>query len=290
MNLTSNSFKARIIVTSEQQGSRTYDLNDGEKLNLGREPSNDIVIQDNRVSRVHACFFCRGTKCFASDLYSRNGTIVNGEPLVGDLELHNKDVINIGSSVIVIEIGPSESKQIKDEVTSTGGFSNVKIASAMFRFTNPVTPLQWATLENAIKSKSGQILLRNSTWVVAGWPGHSLSKMASESLSNSHEILRQLQAGNVSLNIFVFTLSALLEGLDRNWKVDLLGDPKKICMEINEILNTFTMPLMAEQSIVKRLPAEWKTEIVATYRMKNDFQPRTVYNIVSDANGAILEK
>jgi Nif-specific regulatory protein len=78
-------------------------------LSLGRDASNGLPISDPSVSRRH-CLIRREAASFkVRDLDSRNGTLVNGEP-VKDHWLHHLDEIAVGDSVFrfLIEDDPEK--------------------------------------------------------------------------------------------------------------------------------------------------------------------------------------
>lgn len=53
----------------------------GERLTIGRQQGNDVVLPDQRVSRRHALIECQGEVCHIVDLASSNGTYIGGERL-----------------------------------------------------------------------------------------------------------------------------------------------------------------------------------------------------------------
>ncbi|HYR27831.1 MAG TPA: FHA domain-containing protein, partial [Thermoanaerobaculia bacterium] len=66
-------------------------------ITIGRDRSNDIVIEAQDVSRQHARVERReNAEWWITDLASRNGTRRNGEPLKGTVTLVNGDLIAIG--------------------------------------------------------------------------------------------------------------------------------------------------------------------------------------------------
>ncbi len=67
---------------------------------VGRAPGADIVIGNSFVSGRHARFQLMGQNLFVEDLGSRNGTAINGAPIVEPVALKNKDVVNIGDVAI----------------------------------------------------------------------------------------------------------------------------------------------------------------------------------------------
>jgi transcriptional regulator of acetoin/glycerol metabolism len=77
------------------------------RIDIGRNPDLDVVIDDARVSRSHAALVPRraGEAWELHDLGARNGTWVNGGRISKHL-LSNNDVIRVGSVTMIIEFGP----------------------------------------------------------------------------------------------------------------------------------------------------------------------------------------
>lgn len=73
-------------------------------LTLGRDVSNDIVINDAEVSRNHARLTAQSGSFLMEDLASTNGTFVNGQRLIGPKLLNAGDVVGLGETV-VLEFG-----------------------------------------------------------------------------------------------------------------------------------------------------------------------------------------
>ena len=69
------------------------------RVRIGRDPDNDLVLEDLQVSRRHAELLGTGERWELRDLGSHNGTYVNGRP-VTTAELSPGDVIGIGAHVL----------------------------------------------------------------------------------------------------------------------------------------------------------------------------------------------
>ncbi|MEV0292914.1 BTAD domain-containing putative transcriptional regulator [Nocardia sp. NPDC050710] len=76
-------------------------------LRIGREPDNDVVIEDSRVSRKHARILHREDGVFIRDRDSANGVYVNGAPIGADTALSDGDVIRVGSTILYYEMRDS---------------------------------------------------------------------------------------------------------------------------------------------------------------------------------------
>lgn len=76
----------------------TYDVAGG--ANIGRSRSSRIPITDQFISTSHARVFRRGHFWFVEDLGSLNGTYVNGRRISGEQQLHLRDEIRVGETVL----------------------------------------------------------------------------------------------------------------------------------------------------------------------------------------------
>jgi len=71
---------------------------------IGRRPDNDIVLDDDDVSRYHAVVIDTGSGFVVSDLRSTNGVIVAGRRIRGSATLAHGDRIRIGSHEFTFEL------------------------------------------------------------------------------------------------------------------------------------------------------------------------------------------
>ena len=84
---------------------------EGDSKTVGREPSNDIVVENLLVSSYHARIDPAGNDYILTDLQSKNGTIVNGER-VTSTKLKNGDQILIGKHVLVFSLDLAEMEDV----------------------------------------------------------------------------------------------------------------------------------------------------------------------------------
>jgi hypothetical protein len=78
------------------RGGRELRALDSERLTVGTLESNDLFVDADGVSRVHAVFERFGDTWTLRDLGSRNGTFVNGGRIIGERALHSGDEILLG--------------------------------------------------------------------------------------------------------------------------------------------------------------------------------------------------
>jgi len=88
------------------QGGRELRALDSERMTVGTLESNDVVVDADGVSRVHAAFERFGDSWCVRDLGSRNGTFVNGGRVIGEQALHSGDEIRLGRLRLLFR-GPS---------------------------------------------------------------------------------------------------------------------------------------------------------------------------------------
>lgn len=88
----------RLVVRRGPQPNQVYELKE-DVINLGRDITNDIVINDREVSRHHLRLM-RGPEGYTiEDLGSTNGTFINGKRLSGASSLKNGDMVGLGETV-----------------------------------------------------------------------------------------------------------------------------------------------------------------------------------------------
>ena len=82
----------------EQQGKRLELA--GSRMGIGRETDNDLVLLDEGISRHHVRIERHKAGWLVMDVGSRNGTLLNGEPLHGVKRLKNGDLLKMGSTIV----------------------------------------------------------------------------------------------------------------------------------------------------------------------------------------------
>jgi hypothetical protein len=71
-------------------------------LKIGRSTSCDLVLDDELSSREHCEVRLDGNRLIVTDLGSRNGVLVNGEPIEREAELRHADCITVGRQQIMV--------------------------------------------------------------------------------------------------------------------------------------------------------------------------------------------
>ena len=96
---------------------------DSPRFTIGRLPENDLAIDDSNLSRRHAIIESFNESVQISDCGSQNGTLVNGKPIAGVVQLADGDVIVLGGSK-KIAVSMLRASAFSSEPISPANFSN----------------------------------------------------------------------------------------------------------------------------------------------------------------------
>jgi len=92
---------AYLVIREGSKWSDVFRLVPGQSVTVGRAPTNQIVIKDDRCSRNHLEVFTSGGEWILRDLDSRNGTLVGEMRVTSDWTLRPGNVVRIGHSQLV---------------------------------------------------------------------------------------------------------------------------------------------------------------------------------------------
>jgi pSer/pThr/pTyr-binding forkhead associated (FHA) protein len=80
-------------------------------LEIGRDPSVTLALEDDEVSRRHVRISQQGGQAVVEDLGSTNGTFVNEQPIEGPRTLQPGDRIRTGLTVLQLRTGEQVARQ-----------------------------------------------------------------------------------------------------------------------------------------------------------------------------------
>jgi len=89
---------AYLVIREGSKWTDVFRLVPGESVTIGRAPTNQIIVKDERCSRNHAEIFHAAGHWTLRDLKSRNGTIVGDQRVEADYQLQPGNVLRIGNS------------------------------------------------------------------------------------------------------------------------------------------------------------------------------------------------
>jgi len=118
----------RLRYTKKDGTQMEFEL--GEKpITIGRSPEADVVVLDEKASRIHCGIRLWDGEFYIKDLKSRNGTYVNDQR-VEVAKLKAADRIRIGSIVFLFEQDPTKStgvalQEMEQEMAQGKGYSTI---------------------------------------------------------------------------------------------------------------------------------------------------------------------
>ena len=116
---------------------------EGDQLTVGRDATNEIVINDAEISRRHARLTFQGGKYVLEDLGSTNGTFVNGQRLAGPRVLKAGEVVQFGEQIMLV----FEATTIDAGATTVMGLSDQDYGRTC-GLTDPLGNVWWITSVN----------------------------------------------------------------------------------------------------------------------------------------------
>ncbi|HEY9828058.1 MAG TPA: FHA domain-containing protein [Stenomitos sp.] len=92
------------LIVQTPDGVRQIELIEHQEWSIGRDRTNLIRIPDRYASRFHASITVyRDRHCYFWDLNSRNGSLLNEQPIVGSALLKHGDRITIGNTLLTLK-------------------------------------------------------------------------------------------------------------------------------------------------------------------------------------------
>lgn len=118
----------RLRYTKQDGTQMEFHLSE-QPITIGRSPDADIVLLDEKVSRIHCGVRLWDGDFYLKDLKSKNGTFVNGEK-VEVAKLRSSDQVRIGSTTFTFEQEPEVGQEtalqeIKDEMELGKGYTTI---------------------------------------------------------------------------------------------------------------------------------------------------------------------
>ena len=111
---------AYLVIREGGKWSDVFRLIPGQAATIGRAPTNQIVLKDDRCSRNHVEVFFTGGQWVLRDLDSRNGTMIGTQRIVGDHLLKAGDIIRIGRSQLIFVHTLAEAFSDSSAIVRTG--------------------------------------------------------------------------------------------------------------------------------------------------------------------------
>jgi pSer/pThr/pTyr-binding forkhead associated (FHA) protein len=159
----------RLIVRQGPLPGQIFELNKDE-VNIGRDISNDFVINDAEVSRKHARLTMEGDQYKIEDLNSTNGTYIDGQRLIGPHMMAIGEVIMFGDNVGVIYDGETYTRCNHRSVPGNTPVAAIPVPAESYKppevMVYPIPQETLEELEQEPPAESGKKPI--NTWLLAG--------------------------------------------------------------------------------------------------------------------------
>jgi pSer/pThr/pTyr-binding forkhead associated (FHA) protein len=121
-----------LYVLNGPDAGRSFPFQEGINR-IGRSLENDIVLQDETVSRQHLQIVRRSDRYFITDLGSSNGTSLQGRDLIPGTETEVKEKTPIALGMTVVAVGEASLNEVKPLLDSIGLTQETSESSGIFR-------------------------------------------------------------------------------------------------------------------------------------------------------------
>jgi len=138
------------ILVHHEGTSRLVDLPNDHEITFGRSRGATIMVDHDKVSRIHARLRRSGPVIEIQDLDSRNGTRINGERIVGVTRLRAGDEISIGPATAVVGYSTTLARAVPVADADTGEARLAAEVDRSVRYHRPVTVALLRTSNDAL--------------------------------------------------------------------------------------------------------------------------------------------
>ena len=95
-----------LTVTKGEQEGKVFIIQPGETKIMGRSSKTQLILRDVGVSRLHCQYTNDGGQCSIVDMNSKNGTAVNNQRILTEVQLRDGDTVDIGTTVLSVRLEP----------------------------------------------------------------------------------------------------------------------------------------------------------------------------------------
>jgi pSer/pThr/pTyr-binding forkhead associated (FHA) protein len=140
------------------------------RIRIGRATTNDVVVQDSRVSRNHALIECGAAGCTVVDVGSPNGTWINGVRVERRL-LRSGDTLVIGGATARFEAGAPETDE---QMTRLNSVADMDTALSQVSLQMEVAETNTARLAVRSAGRTWEVALDRETQTIGRLPDNDI--------------------------------------------------------------------------------------------------------------------
>jgi hypothetical protein len=179
-----------LVIEGPKPGQRI--LMDQPELIIGRDEECDLFIPERQVSRRHACIALEGDRYILTDLDSKNGTFVNGQPVAGPYSLQDGDEIQIAFCCKLAFVGADATAPVIFEEMQRGlrlDLESKRVWVAGKELDPPLSLAQYRLLV-LLHQEPGRVYSRDEV-VEAVWPGEDQEGISEQAIDALARRLRE---------------------------------------------------------------------------------------------------
>jgi pSer/pThr/pTyr-binding forkhead associated (FHA) protein len=94
---------ALVVMTPGKLGGKAIPITQPQFV-IGRDPKCHLRPASPVVSKHHCALVSRGERAFVNDFNSTNGTFLNDQPVKGEVELQNGDILKVGPITFAVSL------------------------------------------------------------------------------------------------------------------------------------------------------------------------------------------
>jgi DNA-binding response OmpR family regulator len=181
-----------MLVLAGSEGSIRWVISE-DRVTIGRDDTCQVVVDDRRVSRVHAEIRREGARYVLTDNDSKNGTFLNGDRLTGPAIVQDGDAIQVALAAELLFVAPGATAPLG----AWGGEAASLIVDRETRQVRvggkvlepPLSAAQFRLLD-LLWSNRGKVVSRDAV-VEAVWAGEQVDGVSEEAVDAMVRRLRE---------------------------------------------------------------------------------------------------
>jgi len=278
----------QLVIVKSNGEEKIVKLYDGQTIAVGRDPNNELFLDDNAVSRVHACFTVTMHGVVLADLSSRNGTFLNGERISSFCDLTDGDLINIGSTKIKVEF---EFGEEEEEIGENKDFSvmttEVNNSSVIVLLTslndNSINENEFSywykEVNKIVEQYGGKLDKRLNSSLVVLWIGDEFQELVKCAGLACEKLLKIKDVNDkyYSSTIILTSGTAFNSISDKKSTFMLLGDPVNIAFKLEKVLEKIDGRFLMDKVLAEQACEHYKLERLVGVRLRDGDAPTDVY-------------
>jgi len=104
-----------LFLSTEEENGQNWQFNQPQVI-IGRDPACECSIDDATISARHARLSYHHSQWWLEDLQSRNGTLLNQAPVLGEVVLTSEDLLQCGRVIFQVKLEGMSIPQVAGDI------------------------------------------------------------------------------------------------------------------------------------------------------------------------------